>query len=131
MMISMKKNIHLTASLLFLLSMIINACGSSGKLVIYNESNYAQLKQRTGVEVRFIDGRIVYFYRMEVIKTDDEYIYARCWANKNASPDDWKFSKRDVVITDKESGASGTGMYILSIGLMIGLLLLLNKILYD
>jgi hypothetical protein len=115
----------------FLFFIPIFSCGSVNKTITFNDSNYEILNKKTRITVRFLDGRAVVFYRMEIVKTDDEYLYAKCWAKKTSQPEEWKFLKNEIVITNEESSGSQTAAYILSLGLMVGLIFLLNKLLYN
>jgi hypothetical protein len=117
------------AVLLLILTMV--ACESTSRVVVYSDHNYAELEKGTDITVKFTDGRVARFHRMKIVRVDEQHIYARCWERKDSEPKDFKFLKSEIVIEDTEFSTPNTVGYVLSFALMVGILYLLQRIIYD
>lgn len=106
-------------------------CGASNRTVIYGDHNYKSLPAARDVTVKFTDGNIVRFHHMEVVGVDDRFIYARCWLRENSEPKELKFVKNEVIIEDTEFNTSNTFGYIASFAITLGILYLLQRLIYD
>jgi len=110
--------------------MTVVGCSQTARTVVYNENNFSGLSSKRNIRVTFIDGNVAEFHRMEVIKVDESHIYARCWKKKGDEPVDYKFLKSDVVIENVEFSTSRSVTYIAGLILSIGIIFLLQKIIY-
>jgi hypothetical protein len=117
-------------SLGFLTLLLLTACGQTARTVVYSDSTFDKLSSRRNVRVTFIDGTVVQFYKIEVVKVDETHIYARCWEKEGSDAADYKFLKSDVVIESVEFSTSRTLSYVAGIALSIGILFLLQRIIY-
>ncbi len=110
---------------------LLTACATTSRRVIYNEKNFDRVAKATNIRVTFADGRVAEFARMEVVKTDDQFVYARCWEKGTSDPQEFKFLKSEIVIESSEFSTSRTAGYVASIVVTIGVLYLLQRILYN
>lgn len=110
---------------------ILVLAGCSNKTVIYGDHNYKDLSKAREVIVKFTDGNTVRFHHMEIVAVDEKYIYARCWTKKDASPKELKFAKNEVLIEDTEFSMPNTLGYVLSFAITVGILYLLQRLIYD
>ncbi len=107
----------------------VNSCSQVEKTTVYNDRTYADLAKAKNVWIKHIDGKEFVFYKMEVVKTDENYIYARCWKKKNSEPVDYKFNKQEVVIESSAfSGSAATNYFLITL-ITVGLLILIPIIL--
>lgn len=107
----------------------ISGCSQVEKTTVYNDRTYPELAKAKNIRLKHIDGRAFVFYRMEVMKTDENFIYARCWEKKNSEPVDYKFNKQEVVIESSSfSGAAATNYFLITM-ITVGLLILIPIIL--
>jgi hypothetical protein len=97
--------------------------------MVHNESNFDRLAKAKNIRVKSIGGKEAVFYRMEVQKVDDRFIYARCWKSKDSEPVDYKFNKQEVVIESESFSGAKTANYLFGTVLSIGLLILLSILL--
>lgn len=104
-------------------------CGEVSKTTIYNDNTYQELSKAINVRIKNIDGKEYGFYKIEVVKVDENYIYARCWERKKSEPIDYKFSKQEVIIESTTFSGTKTANYVLFTVATLGLILLLNIIL--
>ena len=78
-----------------------------------------------------ISGLTQTFYKMEVVKVDDEFVYAKCWKSKDAEPENFRFSKSEFVIKRSEEWhGSKTMTFLYSVGLtalVIGLIYVIDR----
>ncbi len=109
-------------------SLFIVSCANTSRLIVYNESTYATLKNDKNILVKNVDGHEFRFFRMEVSRTDDMYIYAQCWRTKKSEPENVKFVKSEVVIQSVQFSGSSTANYVFSIALLLGVILLTSRI---
>ncbi len=101
-------------------------CGNFTKTTVYNEKTYGELSHEFNVRVKNIDGRITEFYRMEVVKLDETYLYARCWQKKDSSPTDYKFNKSEIIIENTKFSGTRTGEYVIYAGILIAIVVLIQ-----
>lgn len=107
----------------------VSSCSQVEKTTVYNDRTYPDLAKAKNVRIKHIDGKEFVFYRIEVVKTDENYIYARCWEKKNSEPVDYKFNKQEVVIESSAfSGSAATNYFLITL-ITVGLLILIPIIL--
>lgn len=107
----------------------VSSCSQVEKTTVYNDRTYPDLAKAKNVRIKHIDGKEFIFYRMEVVKTDDNFIYARCWEKKDSEPVDYKFNKQEVVIESSAfSGKMATNYFLITL-ITVGLLILIPIIL--
>jgi hypothetical protein len=104
----------------------VAGCGNLTKTTVYNDKTYDQLDKEFNIRVRNIDGHFFQFYRMQVVKVDDQYIYARCWEKKSSSPMEYKFTKSEIVIENTKFSGSRAGEYVLYIGILVAIVVLIQ-----
>lgn len=114
----------------FLTLLFLTACGQAARTVVYSDSTFDQLSSRRNVRVTFIDGTVVQFYKIDVVKIDETHIYARCWEKEGSDAADYKFLKSEVVIESVEFSSSRTLSYVAGVVLSLGILFLLQRIIY-
>ncbi len=125
-----KLNTAIWAVLSFLIGGILTAgCGEVSKTTIHNEATFGRLAKAKNIRVKHIDGREATFYRMEVDKVDDQFIYARCWKDKDSEAVEYKFNKQEVVIESVAFSGSKTANYVFGTIISVGLLVLLSILL--
>ena len=113
----------------FFILLYVNSCSQVEKTTVYNDRTYAELTKAKNVRIKHIDGKEFVFYRMEVMKTDESYIYARCWEKKNSKPVDYKFNKQEVVIESSAfSGSMATNYFLITL-VTVGIIILIPIIL--
>ncbi len=112
------------------IGLVLAGCSQTARTVVYNETNFSGLASKRNIRVTFVDGNVAEFYRMEVIKVDETNIYARCWKSKKDEPIDYKFVKSEVVIENVEFSTSRSAAYVAGLVLSIGIIFLLQKIIY-
>ena len=122
----MKRHVMAVGLLLFL----INSCGNFSRTIIYNESSYARLNQAHDITIKTVDGQELHFYKMNVEKMDEEFIYVQCWEKKNEEPKAYKFVKSSIVIQSEHFSGSQTAWYVAGVALTVGIIILLNYIIY-
>jgi len=122
----MKRNALVFGALI----LFISSCGNFSRTVIYNESTYSKIGQAHGITIKTVDGKEFRFYKMNVEKIDDQFIYAQCWESKGSEPKAYKFAKSDIVIQSEHFSGSQTVWYFAGIALTIGIIVLLNYIIY-
>ena len=107
----------------------VSSCSQVEKTTVYNDRTYPDLANAKNVRIKHIPGKEFVFYRMEVVKTDESVIYARCWEKKNSEPVDYKFNKQEVVIVSSTfSGSAATNYFLITL-ITVGLLILIPIIL--
>jgi hypothetical protein len=117
----------LLMNLFFLL--VLTGCGQVSKTTIYNDSTYDKLAKAENIRIKHIDGREFVFYRMEVMKQDVNFIYARCWVKKKSEPVDYKFNKQDIVIESTSFSSSMAANYFMLTVITVGIIILVPIIL--
>lgn len=120
---------RLCQSIVLLCLVWIAGCGQVNKTVIYNDNTYKELSKRENIRLRHVDGSMVTFYKMEVMKVDEDFIYARCWERKQSEPIDYKFNKQEVIIESSSFSGSKAANYFLYVVFTIGLVILIPIIL--
>ncbi|MCK6542265.1 hypothetical protein L6Q79_06230 [bacterium] len=110
-------------------SFLMAGCGNTSRLIVYTDANYAMVEKGKNIRVKHVDGKFVQFYKMVIDKTDDEYIYARCWKTKKSTPEDLRFKKSEVILESTEFSVSRTTEYVMLIGVTILLIFLSDRIL--
>jgi hypothetical protein len=114
-------------SILWYLSLLVTVgCGNFTKTTIYNETTYDKLKSEINIRVKNIDGHITQFYRMEIVKVDEMFIYAHCWEKKGSKPVDYKFKKSEIVIENTKFSGTHTGEYLLYLGILVTIVVLIQ-----
>lgn len=108
----------------------LTGCGQTARTVVYSDGNFERLSSRRNIRVTFVDGKVAEFYRIDVVKVDATHIYARCWEKEGSEAVDYKFLKSDVVIESVEFSTSRTFSYVAGVVLSIGIIFLLQKIIY-
>lgn len=109
----------------------VSSCGNFSKTVIYNDETYNSLEHQRNVKVKFTNGVIKHFYKLNVVRTDDQFVYAQCWEYKNSEPIEYKFDKSEVIIESEHFSGSKTGTYLLYLGLSVGVFVLIDLIFYN
>lgn len=109
----------------------IASCGETSKTVIYNDHTYHEVSKVENIRIKHIDGKEFAFYRMEVIKVDDSFIYARCWERKKSEPIDYKFNKQEVVIESTsfsgQKAINSVFYTIVTVGILVLLSILISQ----
>ncbi|MBX7152091.1 hypothetical protein K1X84_10650 [bacterium] len=109
----------------------VSSCGNFSKTVIYNEGTYGSLEHQRNVKVKFTNGVIKHFYKLNVVRTDEQFIYAQCWESQKSEPIDYKFDKSEVIIESEHFSGSSAGTYLLYLGLSVGVFVLIDLIFYN
>ena len=115
----------------FGLAVLVLSCSARRSTVVYSERNFDELKKHTHIVVEHISGLTQTFYKMEVVKVDEEFVYAKCWKSKDAEPENFRFSKSEFVIKRSEEWhGSKTMTFLYSVGLtalVIGLIYVIDR----